>query len=85
MAEDLKVFIHNKYEQWLSDWTTYFPFPSYLEVLYSDDWDLLMFIGRKSLKKMLLMLSLVQTGIQLLVDLTVTGSKGYLMLCAGLP
>ena len=53
MAEDtdLKAFIHDKYEQLFSDWTAEFPFPSYLEGLYSDDWDLLMFVGKKNLKK----------------------------------
>ena len=52
MAEDKesKTFTHDQYEQLLSDWTTKFSFPSYLEGLYSDDWDLLMFVGRKSLK-----------------------------------
>jgi hypothetical protein len=87
MAEDtdLKAFIHDKYEQLFSDWTAEFPFPSYLEGLYSDDWDLLMFVGKKNNKKMLFMLSLIPTGIQSLVVLTVMGSKAFRPICAGLP
>ena len=87
MAEDtaLKSFIHDKYEQLFSDWSAAFPFPSYVEGLYSDDWDLLMFVGKKNSKKMLFMLSLIPTGIQSLVVLTVMGSKAFPTICVGLP
>ena len=41
---DLKSFIHTKYEQLFSDWTTTFMFPSYLFGVKSK-WNLMMFVG----------------------------------------
>ena len=51
MSEDteLKTFIHTKYEQLFSDWTTAFQFPSCLHGVKSN-WDLMMFVGRSVYK-----------------------------------
>ena len=41
--KDLKSFIHTKYEQLFSDWTTPLRFPSYLFGVKSK-WNLMMFV-----------------------------------------